>query len=218
MSAYDSPYLLSMFNRKAGRPSVDAVTDVSKYERLSESQNRVIGLIAGIAPSSLYPKGGYSSLPTLTTTDNQVFTFGTVGSPIFPIGKVGIYPNLGAIPSHPWIEGRDYLAEGNQIRIPDNRTYSGTLYWRGITPPPAITESVDPVLQPEDARELIVIDAVRQFATEHDRNEGLASAMTNEWNVAWPTWCLVFKTQFRSGGALGSWTAKDVAISSSWSN
>lgn len=220
MSLYTGPYLLSIFNRKAGRPAIDSVTDASKYQRLSESQNRVITLIAGVAPYSLYPKSGYTSLPTMTTTDNQVFTFGTDanGSPIFPMGKTGIYPSLDCIPDSPWKENWDYLNEGNQIRIPNNRTHTGTLYWRGIQAPAPISASVDSVLVPEGARELIVIDAVRQFAMEGARNTDLAALMQGEWNTAWPQWCLVWKTQFRSGGALGSWTTREIATSSSWSN
>lgn len=220
MSSYDSNDLLSLFNRFSGRPSADAIMNDSKFDRLSKSQNNVIALIAGVAPYSLYPKGGYSSLPTMTTADSQVFTFGldSDNNPIFPIGKVGIYTDLGSVPDYPWREGYDYLNEGNQIRIPNNRTYTGSLFWRGIVPPPDISATVQPVLQPLPARELIVLDAVRKFAMENDRNEGLAQAMANEWNVAWPKWCLVFKTQFRSGGALGSWTTREVAASSSWSN
>lgn len=218
MASYDSADLLSLFNRKAGRPPADAITDASKYDRLAKSQGRVIGMIAGIAPYSLYPKSGYANLPTLTTADNQVFTFGTDtnGSPIFPIGKTAIYPDLSCIPDDPWHEGYDYLNEGNQIRIPNNRTYTGSLWWRGIQRPPDISATVQPTLIPEDSRELIVIDAVRQFATEADRNEGLVGVMTTEWNAAWPQWCLVYKNQFRSGGALGSWTSRQLAVSNSW--
>lgn len=211
MALYDSASLLSIFNRKSGRPAADAITPESKYQRLSESQNRVVALLAAIAPHTLYPTGAF---PALTTVDNQIFTFGpdANGYPIAPMGKAGIYPSLTAIPDAPWIEGYDYLNEGTQIRIPNNNTYFGTLYWRGIVSPGDITDVLQPVLFPEAARELIVIDAVRQFAMEYDRNPGLAQNMASEWAVAWPTWCMVWRTQFRSGGALGTWTGLQLAM------
>jgi hypothetical protein len=170
-------------------------------------------MIAGVAPYSLYPKVAYGSFPTLSTTDNQVYTFGTDsnGYAITPIGKTGIYPTLNSIPDFPWREGQDYLNEGSQIRIPDNRTYSGTLYWRGITQPVDIDATHQPSIIPEGARELIVIDAVRQFSEEGARNPNLAALMLGEWNTAWPTWCLAWKTQFRQGGALGNYTARQIA-------
>jgi hypothetical protein len=215
VALYDSTSLLSIFNRKAGRPSADAITPESKYQRLSESQNRVVALLAAIAPNTLYPTGAF---PTLSTVDNKVFTFGSDanGYPIAPMGKTGIYPSLTAIPDAPWREGYDYMNEGTQIRIPNNNTYAGTLYWRGIVPPGDITDVLQPVLFPEAARELIVLDAVRQFAMEYDRNPGLAQNMAGEWSVAWPTWCLVWRTQFRNGGALGSWTGLGLAMTNSY--
>ena len=204
MALYDSVSLLGIFNRKAGRPAADAVSDASKYQRLSESQSRVVAMIAGIVPKSLYPKVAYGSIPTLTSTDGQVFTFGTgtSGFPIFPMGKGGIYPSLDAIPNHPWVEGIDFMSEGNQIRIPNNGTYSGTLYWYGIAQPGDIDATNQPSIIPEAARDLIVVDAVRQFAVEYARQPDLAQLMAAEWALAWPHWCLVWKTQFKHGGAL----------------
>lgn len=224
MAIYDSAYLLALFNRKAGRPTADSITDASKYERLTESQNRVVAMLSAVAPQSLYPKVAYGSMPTLTTTDRQVFTFGndSNGYPIAPMGKTGIYPSLSAIPDAPWREGIDYLNEGTQIRIPNNRSYGGTLYWRGITPPPNIDATHQPSLFPEASRELIVMDAVRQFASEYARNPDVVTMMANEWDGdgirpgAWATWCLVWKTQFRQGGALGAYTGRDLALSSQW--
>lgn len=163
-------------------------------------------MIAGIAPNSLMPKVTYGAMPTMTTSDNQVFTFGTDTNnyPIFPIGKTGIYRNLADIPDYPMVEGCDFLDEGNQIRIPNNRTYTGTLYWRGIQQPADIDATHQPSLIPEASRELFVIDAVRQFANEYSRNPALAQAMESEFAQAWPRWLLAWKTQFKSGGALRS--------------
>lgn len=214
MAVFDSADLLSLFNRKAQRPQADAITDTSKYDRLSKSQQRVVANIAQVAPYALYQKVAYNAMPTLSTSDSQVFTFGTDdnGYAVTPFGKASVYPSLNSIPDYPWTEGYDYVNEGTQIRIPNNRTYSGTLYWRGIQPPGVLDASHQPVLLPEGARELIVIDAVRQFATEGARNPDLAAMMQAEWNQAWPAWCLVFKTQFKQGGALSNWTARDLRM------
>lgn len=213
MAYYDAAYLLQLFNRDAGRPATDTITDQSKYDRLTESQDALIEMVSAISPQSLYPKVAYGSMPTCSTTDNQVFTFGldTNGNAITPLGKAGIYPNLASIPDCAWVEGRDYLDEGNQIRIPNNGMYAGTLYWRGITPPPPISASSQPVLLPVSDRKLIVLHAVRQFATEYDRNPGLAAAMGAEFDLRFPRWCLALKTQFKQGGALGSWTGLQLA-------
>jgi hypothetical protein len=211
---YDSASLLDLFNEKAGRPPADAVTVARKYRQLTQSQNRIVAKIAAIAPSALYPRVSYDDLPQLETVDNQVFTFGEDDNdyPIFPIGKGGIYTSLSNIPDMPWREGVDFLNEGTQIRIPNNRTYTGSLYWYGIANPGNIDEAHEPVLFPEAARELIVIDAVRQFAANYARQPNLVAMMAAEWSDAWPTWCLTFKTQFRSGGALRCWTGRQLAL------
>lgn len=217
MSAYDSPDLLSLFNRKTGRPAVDAITDATKYDRLAKSQDRVIAMASAVAPSAFYPTSAYASLPTMATTDNQVFTFGTPSVPITPIGKTGLYRSLNDIPDWPMREGVDYLAEGGtSIRIPNNSTYAGTIYWLGITPPAAITAAVNPVLQPLASRELIVIDAVRQFATEGNRNPDLAAIVAAEWAVAWPQWALVWKTSYRQGGALNVFSGQQLALANQY--
>ena len=222
MATYDSADLLLRFNQMAARPTSDAITDASKYLRLARAQNRVIAQLAAVAPFALYPKVAAASIPTLTTTDNKVFTFGNTaaGYAKFPIGHAGIFPSREAIPDYPWIEGVDYMNEGNQIRIPNNGTYSGTLYWYGIHQPVDIAAGVEPVLFPETARELIVIEAVRQFAQEGVRNAALADEMAIEWERAWPVWCLTYKTQFRGGGALSAPTGFQLAAAggaSQWS-
>ena len=201
----------------AARPTADSITDAAKYLRLSRAQNRVISLVATVAPKSLYPKAAYASLPTLTTSDNQIYTFGTDGEgyPKFPMGHGGIYEALEDIPDSPWIEGRDYMIEGNQIRIPNNQTGPATLYWYGISQPANITAAAEPALIPEAARELIVIDAVRAFSMEGLRNAALADEMNNEWERQWPKWALVYKTQFSNGGALNALTGFQLAALSS---
>lgn len=216
MTTWASSYLLTKFNQLAGRPPADAgITDAQKYQRLTDAQNAVIADIAARAPWTLYQKVGYGSIPTLTTTDNQVFTFGTDvnGDPLFPQGKVMIYPNVNAIPGYPWVEGWDYLQEGTQIRIPNNGTWSQPLYWRGIAPVLDITASNQPSIIPPPARILIVLEAVRVFGEEGNRNPALAATMAAEYGKQFPRWMLVFKTQFKSGGALGSLSGLTLSMS-----
>jgi len=203
MATYDSSYLLAMFNRKAGRPSTDAISDADKYAELSESQNRIIAMMSTVAPDSLYQQDATADLPQLETVDNQVFTFGEDDNdyPIFPI-SARIYANLGDIPNRPWLEGVDYIREGTQIRIPNNRTYAGTLYWQGIVNPPDIDANHQPSLFPEAARELIVFDAVENFALNYLRQPDLAGAMGAAFQKAWGVWCTVWRKQFRHGGAV----------------
>ncbi len=215
-SGWESSDLLALFNVLAGRPAADAITATAKYLRLTRAQNRVIALMQAVAPNSLYPHVGYNSLPTLTTTDGgYTFTFGTDtnGYAKFPMGKGGIYQNLNDIPDYPLMPGRDYMLEGTQVRAPNNSPLPATLYWYGFAQPDDITAISQPALMPEASRELIVVDAVRQFAKEFARNGPLAQTMSDEWDRLWPIYCLVWKTQFRDGGALNCFTGLDIALS-----
>jgi len=205
MATWTSADLLTRFNDLTGRPSSgDSITDAAKYRRLSDAQNVVLEDAASRVPKAFVSKLGYGSTPTLTTSDNQVFTFGTDlnSDPLFPIGKVEIYPNLSSIPDAPWIEGVDYLNEGSQIRIPNNRTWGTTLYWRGIAPVIDISASNQPSIIPPPFRVLIVTEAVRRYAEEGKRDPELADRMAANYAREFARFCLVLKTQFSNGGAL----------------
>ena len=196
MTTYSSASLLTMFNQYAGRPTADAITDAEKYARLARAQNVVLEDLAARIPQAQYSHAAYASTPTLTTTDNQVFTFGTDsnGDALFPIGKTGIYPSLSSIPDSAWVEGQDYLWEGSQIRIPNNGVYTGTLYWRGIAPAITLNATDQPIINPPPARVLIVFEAVRSFAVEWKRDADLAQLMATEYGLSFSRWCLTLKT------------------------
>jgi hypothetical protein len=214
-ATFASADLLSRFNTYAGRPaSGDALSDATKYQFLSDAQSEVIADLASRSPNSLYQKVAYASMPTLTTTDQQVFTFGNDvnGNPLFPRGKAMIYPSLQSIPDYPWREGYDYLWEGTQIRIPNNGTYAGTLYWRGIAPVLDLNATNQPALLPVDARILIVYKAVAEYANTGNRNQPLADRMQAKYDQRFPEWMLVWKTAFANGGALETMTGRDLAI------
>lgn len=216
-ATYTSADLLTWFQRLAQLPSSNGpVTDVDLYARLAQAQNDVIADIVVRMPQPFYSKAAYASTPTLTTSDNQVFTFGTDvnGDPLYPIGKVEIFPSLDAIPDSPWREGYDgdYLNEGNQIRIPNNGTFAGTLYWRGVAPVLAITATNQPTLIPPPSRMLIVYKAVEQYAMEGSRDEKLESKMAALYARDFPRWMLVYRTQFQNYGAIASLTGMQLAI------
>jgi len=187
------------------------VTNASKFQRLSEAQNEIVADIAGRFPRVLYPVVAYGSIPTLTTTDSQLFTFGTDsnGYAISPMGA-SIYPSLNAIPNRPWVRGRDYIPVGaTGIRIPNNNTYSGTLYYVGVTPPQDITGVVvgsysgQPSLFPEASRELIALKAGARFLEEGNRNLEGADRLHAQYDKRWKEWALTWRTQYKDGGAMG---------------
>lgn len=162
----------------------------------------------------------------MSTTDSQVFTFGTDtnGYAIAPIGKVGIYTDLNSIPDYPWREGVDFIRAGaTAIRIPNNNVYTGTLYWVGITPPADIDATHQPALFPESSRVLIAIRAAYDFATEANRNPDLAAQMAVRYGEPlsgnkgqFAHWLTTWRTQYRSGGVLGSFSGLNLALGSQW--
>jgi hypothetical protein len=205
VSTYDAADLLLRFNETALRPTADEITDPTKYRLLTRAQNKVVADIAARVPWVLY-----GAPDVLATANNKVFTFMSGGFAndsdnwaVTPIGKVKIFPSLSSIPNSPWREGYDYLQEGGQIRIPNDRTYSGTLYWRGIVQPADIDATHSPALLPEASRELIVIEAVRDYASQGERLPSLRDAKASEYGLELARWLLVWRTQFSSGGALG---------------
>jgi hypothetical protein len=215
MATYTSAVLLGLFNDYAGRPaSGDSLSDANKYLRLTRAQDVVQEDLAARIPEPYYSHAAYGSTPTMTAvTGNQVFTFGTDlnSDPSFPIGKVNIYPSLSSIPDMPWREGVDFLWEGNQIRIPNNGTYAGTLYWRGIAPLLAIDGTNQPTLTPPPMRILIVYEAVRAYAAEGNKNPELAAQMAQEYGLAFARWCLTLKTAQVNRSASGPITGLRLA-------
>lgn len=226
-ATWDAAYLLGVFKRLTGRTGTDSITDATKYQMLSEAQNEIVADIAAICPHVLYPTVAYGSIPTLTTTDDQVYTFGTDSNSYakFPMGKGGIFQSLNDIPTFPLREGVDYMNEGTQIRSLNNTTLPATLYWYGISQPADIDATHQPALMPEAARELIAIRAAYNFGTEGNRNAPLSQTMAARYGYPlaenpgrFAFWCLTWKTQFRQGGALASYTGMQLAMAGSYSS
>jgi len=183
----------------------------------------LVGTIAGICPNVLYPTVAYSLIPQATTSDTQVFMFGTDsnGYAVAPIGKTRIYRSLNDIPDFPMQPGRDYLPEGaTAIRIPNNRTQVPPLYWLGIAQPSDIDATHQPALFPEASRLLIAVLAVKTFAESAGRNPDLAATMLRRLGDPWTPgvpgdfarWCVTWKTAFQGGGGLGAVSGLRLAL------
>ena len=208
-TTWSSAYLLDLFNRYASRPSVDEITDASKYSWLTEAQTSVVADIAARCPWVLY-----GAPVQMTTADSgKTYTFGTDsnGYPLFPFGNARIFANLNNVPHYPLLEGYDYISEGTTIRIPDGRTLAGPLYWYGITQPADITAGTQPSLSPAPSRDLIAIEAARRFTKTLNRPD-LAADLQGDYAREFPKWLLVWKRQFSNGGVTGGVTGLRIAM------
>lgn len=215
---YTSKWCLQQFNWLTGRPDTasggaDVISDADKYSRLSAAMQEIVIDVAAICPHILYPTVSYTSMPTMQTSDHQVFIFGydDTGNLLAPIGKTGLYKSLNDIPSNPMGNG-EYLSEGTQIRIPNNQTYGGTIYWRGITPPASLSNGVDPGFFPIQSRELIPLKAAVNFCLEANRNPDLAAILAPRYQDRWLKQLLAWRTAFRNGGVLGSYSGRTLAL------
>jgi hypothetical protein len=196
-SGWESSDLLTRFNLMAGRPDNDALSDTKKYQFLADAQQSVFTQMVSCAPRVLYG----APQPLQTSDGGYTWQFGVDGDGylLFPLGKASIYPNLDAIPGYAWTPGIDYLDEGTQIRIPNNQSWNGQLYWYGITPPAELSATVAPILQPPASRVLIAIEAVRQFAESFARNPALESMMAQRFARDFGPWMTTIRTHFRGG-------------------
>lgn len=210
-TGWQSSDLLTRFNEWAGRPTTgDSITDAQKYRRLSDGQDAVIAEMANVAGS----KSGLFGTPTLmTSTDGgYTYTFGTDGNGYANYPLAGrIYPTLSAIPDYPWTPGRDYLDEGTQIRSLNNAPFPLAPYFYGITQPAQLSATTQSVIQPPQARLLIVIQAVRSFAEEQAKNPELVAAMNLKWQMEWGKWSVAIRKHLRGRGSLGPLTSNSPA-------
>ena len=224
---YTSKYLLTMLLRYLGRPeTADAISAQTYLDRLTDAQQQIVADLAGIMPDVLYPTT--TTLPTMSTTDSQTFTFGTDanGFALAPIGNVGLYRSMADVPNYPMEPGIDYIPIGaTAIQIPNNQTYSGSIYWRGISPPGIIdlSGSHEPVLFPEGARELIALRAAINFCNEAGLNPSVAAILASQYGYPlagnpgrFAFWCMTWKTSYRRGGALGTITGRQLAASGAY--
>jgi hypothetical protein len=225
MATYDSAWILGDVKRLTGRTGTDSITDANWYVRITRAANQVVADVALICPHVLYPTVATASLPTLTiSAAGDIGTFGTDANLYakFPMGHGNIFQSLSDIPSHPFL---DYMNEGTQIRARNGGTLPATLYWYGISQPADINATDQPVLKPEPARELISIRTAYNFGREGNRNAALSQVMAEEYGYPlaqnpgrFAFWCGTWKTQFRGGGALGSFTGLDLALAGAYNS
>lgn len=214
MTTWDNADCLRRFKRAVGLADANEESDaVDLYPILSSAQAEVIREIGVRYPACLYSTQGPTALTA--AADRKTFTFGTDvnGNAIMPLGWVQISPRLTAFSgddAYLWREGVDFLDEGTRIRIPSARAYSGTLYGRWVPTPPDITAIVQPVLEPAEARDLIVNRAAKAWASEGNIRPDLVALMELEWGgphngrppAKFATWMLTYRRRFRGGGAL----------------
>lgn len=166
MASFDSADLLSRLRREIRQPSGTVFpADADLYVLLGEAQIKVMLDFDRIVPRANI------GVPTLMTTADAgyTYTFGTDGdgNALFPLGAVMVYRQQTDVPDFPMVEGVDYLMEGDKIRFPNNRPYSGSTapYWQGVTMPLKLDGSTAPVLKPIQARMLLVYEAAVRYQT-----------------------------------------------------
>lgn len=197
MAAYDSVDLLARLRKQIRRPTADeTLTDAQAYEALTDGQQALYEDVMVRAPEIMV-----GAPAAMTTADSKVFVFGTDanGDAIVPMGKVGIYTSLALVPDYPWSEGEDYLNEGSQIRIPNNTTFSGTLYWRGVVSPAPISAASAPTFKPASDRLLIVYWAAASYAGWGDLRD--PTSYRSLYTEGLGRLLLRLKTQFKAGPA-----------------
>jgi hypothetical protein len=201
--AWNSADLLAAFKREAGLNDASEYNDdLDLYPRLSIAQCNVIRRVASIFPNCLYP----APFTLTRASDGKTYSFGTdaQSNPIVPMGWVQVATSLSAFSGddfYGWREGRDFINEGERIRLPSNRSSSQALYCRAVLAPPDINSSVNPVLSPADGRELIAIQAVMDWAGEGDQQPSLVARMERKMSQKFPILMLSLRRAYRGGGA-----------------
>src|SRR3990167_5053052 len=204
-AGWQSTDLLTRFNDYAQRATDnDGLTDAQKYRRLSDGQDQVILECANLMGRVLF-----SAPVQMTTADGgYTYTYGTDGNgyALFPLAG-SIYPTEAAIPGYPWVPQRDYLDEGTQIRGLNDTVLPVAPWFYGITQPQQLSASVQPVIQPPQARVLIVVQAVKLYAEEGNRDVPLAATMAARWDDQWKRWATALRRHLRGPRQLGPITA-----------
>lgn len=200
--------LLRRWKNEAGVADASELSDTDDiYPYLSDGQIETARYLAMRAWEA------FAQAPQAMTSTDGGYTFYYGASPIdatkklVPLGKVQIARSLSdfvGIGFAGWQEGIDYLPEGDRIRIPANRTYSGSLYARFVPTPPPITSAVDAILRPPEINLLTVYKAVELYADQGNTNPALADRMALKFAKAAPSWLHTLKSSHRNGSAMAS--------------
>lgn len=216
MAGWDSADLYDRFLLYLGRGNggvMDADelwTSTRSYRALADAQDVVYTDISPICPQA------FVQPPVkLTTTDGGV-TYTFPGS-AYPIAHTEVYAmESGGRPLYATSYGTwhgDFVIEGATIRTPGNRvrTYSSGPYARYTALPSRISATVQPTLQPDQARELILFRALADAA---DVSAGMMdnSPWVSRYVEARKRWLTVWQTQYKHQGT----TSRGVASSPWW--
>lgn len=165
MALYDSPDLLARFKRLARRPANDAALQPEDiYRYLTDAHLYWLGQF-----QVHFPRLNASEWEKMTSADGgKSYTFSKV-----PLGPVEIFSTR--VAHEPlragaqWDLSAGFFWEGpNTIRIPGDRarSFADGPYARYLPRPDPLSESVHPVLQPPEARKLLVFSALGEWAHE----------------------------------------------------
>lgn len=163
MAAWDSADLLARCYMEAKRPSTDTSTsDAEWYQRLSVAQDQWITVFAQHCPHVLV------GAPELVTSSDGGETYDL---DYYPLGGVELrHGRRGEIliPGPEFSDAADFTIEGQTIRIPNGQTrsFANGLYARYVPTGTVISASVEPTFQPPWARQLLVLQAVADWARE----------------------------------------------------
>lgn len=155
--------LLAYVKLLTRRPDADAeMDDDDWYTLLTEAQKHWYTVFCQHFPEVLM-----GAPQKMSTSDNKVFTF---PSGVFPFGAVEIRSSPGGYlltPGPEWDDNADYTPEGDQIRLPSNRSrsFSDGPYARFVEMPGNIDGSTEPTLKPASTRDLIAMKAASMFAS-----------------------------------------------------
>jgi hypothetical protein len=206
MALWDSPDLLRRCRQLARRPATDqAVPATMWYDFLTEAEAEVFAELAAVSPEQ------FVSPPILMSTADggRTYTFGNdaAGSPVRPMGHAEIYPSIDAVADDALVEGEDYLVEGALIRIPNNqaRRFSAGPYARlTLRPDTALSDTSHPILQPKEARMLMVYKALEKWASRP--GSGASPRTYIAMYVAlYPKILLQLATAYNRGGSDWTW-------------
>ena len=167
-------------------------TDTRVYSWLADAQEAVYADLAPIVPSA------FVGAPVqLTTSDGGVtYTFGT---DVYPFGHVEVYARESGgrelFATSYGTTGGDFVIEGGTIRTPGNRTrtYASGPWARFAAFPARLSSTVEPSLNPPQARELILWKALE-----------LAAEVSNGAMDPTP-WRLKYEGEKGNGGARMRW-------------
>ena len=203
---YSSADLLLMCREKAGRPAIDAqMPDASWYRLLTEAQDMFLPEIASRVPTAL--SGQYAVLNTDDGGLTYNFGLDPYGEPVTALGHVDVWARSGGVTlmaSSYGAHNGGFVIEQTGIRSPGGvaRTYDAGPFARWVGIPPAITATVQPIIQPRPMRVLLVWLAVMLWSERGARRDPMPwrEGFRREWlgdpSVGLLGWCAHLQLRF----------------------